>query len=61
MLALAKVEQLRQEQRAPTPQPWEQIVRDVALELAADCRHDWTSAAGRPAGAVAARNGCCAS
>jgi len=34
MLALAKVEQLRQQAEAPTPQPWEQIVRDVALDLA---------------------------
>lgn len=34
MLALAKVEQLRQEPDAPTPQPWHVIVRDVALDLA---------------------------
>ena len=34
MLALAKVEQLRQQAEPATPQPWEQIVRDVALDLA---------------------------
>jgi two-component system sensor histidine kinase TctE len=52
MLALAKVEQLRQQAEAPTPQPWEQIVRDVALDLA-PLVADKTGlrAAGRPAGA----------